>query len=261
MNRRANIGFDRRIDLEWLDFAASEVAAGASLGEMRSRVWDMLNGVVSGETFNSARGKTVTVLNHIWGEVTPPAKALRERAASNFRDCRVDERLGLHWAMMVGTYPLFTDVATAIGRLLTLQGGFTLAHLTRRLVGTWGERSTLTRATQRIVRSMIQWGVLADADARGTYVGTSRKRMIGPAVGIVLIEALLVDAEEAAISLEQLAGHAGLFPFDIQVNVGHVRGASQFRVHRQGLDSDIVELAKGADRGERDAGMGSSAVR
>lgn len=260
MSRRANIGFDRRIDLEWLDFAASEVAAGASVGEMRSRVWDMLDGVVSGETFNSARGKTVTVLNHIWGDVPPPAKALRERAASSFTDCRADERLGLHWAMSVGTYPLFTDVGAAVGRLLALQGGFTLAHLTRRLVGTWGERSTLTRATQRIVRSMIQWGVLADADTRGKYEGTSKKRSIGPAVGIVLIEALLVDAQEAAIAFEQLIGHAALFPFDIQVNVGHVRGASQFRVHRQGLDSDIVELAKGADRSERNPGMASAAV-
>lgn len=260
MNRRANIGIDRRIDLEWLDFAAAEAAAGVSVGEMRSRVWDLLDGVVSGEAFNSARGKTVTVLNHIWGDVPPSAKALREHAASNFRDCRADERLGLHWAMMVGTYPLFSDVAAAIGRLLALQGGFTLAHLTRRLVGTWGERSTLTRATQRIVRSMIQWGVLADAEVRGTYVGVRRKRMIGPVVGIVLIEALLVDAEAAAIPLEQLIGHAALFPFEIQVNVGHVRGASQFRVHRQGLDDDFVELAKGADRGLRNVGMASEAV-
>lgn len=260
MNRRANIGFDRRIDLEWLDFAASELAAGASAGEMRSRLWDKLDGVVSGETFNSARGKTVTVLNHIWGDVPPPAKALRERAASNFKNCRVDERLGLHWSMMVGTYPLFTDVAAAMGRLLTLQGGFTLAHLTRRLVGTWGERSTLTRATQRIVRSMIQWGVLADTDARGTYGGVRRQRLVGPAVGMVLIEALLVDSEEAAIPLEQLIGHGALFPFDIQVNAGHVRAASQFRVHRQGLDSDIVELAKAADRSERKAGMASKAA-
>lgn len=244
MSRRTNIGFDRRIDLEWLDFVAGEVTAGVPVGELRSRVWELLDGVVSGEAFNSARGKTVTVLNHIWGDVPTSAKALRDQAAASFRECRAEERLALHWAMMVGTYPLFTDVAAAVGRLLALQGGFTLAHLTRRLVATWGERSTLTRATQRIVRSMIQWGVLTDANVRGTYESVRGKRVIGPAVGMVLIEALLVDAEEAAVPLDQLVGHAALFPFDIQVNAGHVRGASQFRVHRQGLDADFVELAK-----------------
>ncbi|OIP43028.1 MAG: hypothetical protein AUK47_03345 [Deltaproteobacteria bacterium CG2_30_63_29] len=245
MTRRSSIGFDRRIDLAWLDAAAAQVAAEAPPDEMRAYLWKLLEGVLSGDKFNSARGKTVTVLNHIWGEVPDGAEALRQRATLHLAGCTADERLALHWAMMVGTYPVFTDVAAAIGRLLTLQGSFTLAHLTRRLVGTWGERSTLERAGQRIVRSMIQWGVLRDTATRGMYEGVPRRRKVGPAVGTVLIEALLVDAEEASIPLDQLIGHPALFPFEVGLNASHVRDASQFRVHRQGLDSDFVELQGG----------------
>ncbi len=242
MNRRANIGFDRRIDLEWLDAAAAQVAAGAPTDEMRAYLWNLLDGVVDGDKFNSARGKTVTVLNHIWGKVSGPAALLRQRATAQLVGCTADERLALHWAMMIGTYPVFTDAAAAIGRLLTLQGSFTLAHLTRRLVGVWGERSTLERAGQRIVRSMVQWEVLRDTATRGMYEAVSRRRKIGPTVGTVLIEALLIDAEQASVPLDQLTGHPSLFPFDLNVNASHIRGASQFRVHRQGLDSDFVEL-------------------
>jgi hypothetical protein len=245
MNRRAHIGFDRRIALEWLDAAAAQAAAGAPTDEMRAYLWNLLDGAVSGDKFNSARGKTVTVLNHIWGEVPGPAASLRERAAAQLEGSTPDERLALHWAMMVGTYPVFTDTAAAVGRLLTLQGSFTLAHLTRRLVGVWGERSTLERAGQRIVRSMVQWGVLRDTATRGMYEAVPRRRKVGPAVGTVLIEALLVDAEEASLHLDQLTGHPAIFPFDLDVNASHVRGASQFRVHRQGLDSDFVELQGG----------------
>jgi hypothetical protein len=147
--------------------------------------------------------------------------------------------------MMVGTYPVFTDTAAAIGRLLTLQGSFTLAHLTRRLAGAWGARSTLERAVQRIVRSMVQWGVLRDTATRGMYETLPRPRRVGPAVGTVLIEALLIDAEEASVPLGQLTGHPAIFPFDVDLNASYVRGASQFRVHRQGLDTDFVELQGG----------------
>ncbi len=245
MTRRASIGFDRRIDLEWLDAAAAQAAVGSTPEDIRASLWALLEDVLLGDKSNSARGKTVTVLNHIWGEVPDRAVALRERAIAQFSEGTPGDRLALHWAMMVATYPIFTDVASATGRLLALQGSFTLAHLTRRLVSTWGERSTLERAAQRIVRSMIQWGVLRDTGTRGMYEAVVRRRAVSPAVGTVLLEALLVDAEETSIPLDQLIGHPALFPFDVDVNASHVRRASQFRVHRQGLDSDFVELLAG----------------
>lgn len=245
MSRRARIGFDRRIDLEWLDAAAAQAAADASPDEMRAYLWKLLDGVVSGEKRNGARAKTITVLSHIWCDVPESALALRQRASAQLVDSTADERLALHWAMMVGTYPVFTDVAVNIGRLLLLQGSFTLAHLTRRLVDNWGERSTVERAAQRIVRSMIQWDVLRDTPTRGMYERARPPRKVRPGIGTVLLEGLLVDAEEASIPFEQLVGHAALFPFEVDLNAGDIRGAVQFRVHREGLDSDFVELQVG----------------
>lgn len=241
MTRRASIGFDRRIDLGWLD-AAAGYAASVPGEEVRDCVWTFLEGVISGDNANSARGKTVTVLNHIWGDVPQVAEALRGRAVSRVEAGTPSERLALHWAMMVGTYPVFTDVAAAAGRLMTLQGSFSLAHLTRRLVGSWGERSTLTRAAQRIIRSMIQWGVLSDTSTKGMYEAAPGVHRVGPDVAVLLLEALLLDAEQGSVSFDQLVGHPALFPFDVQLNAGHVRSASQFQVHRQGLDSDFIEI-------------------
>lgn len=246
MTRRAAIGFDRRVDIEWLDAAAARAATDGSSEELREYLWNLLDGVVSGDKSNSARGKTVTVLNHIWGDVPPTAAALRRRALSHLEAATIDERLALHWAMMISTYPLFADVAAAAGRLMTLQGSFSLAHLTRRLVGSWGERSTLTRAAQRIVRSMIQWGVLRDTETRGMYEAAPRPRPVGPEIGALMLEAILVDAEEASIPFDQLVGHSALFPFGLRLNAGHMRTAPQFRVHRQGLDSDFIEIRGGA---------------
>lgn len=242
MNRRANIGFDRRIDIEWLNAAAAQAAAGSGVAEMRERLWSLLEGAVSGDRANSARGKTVTVLNRIWGEVPSSAEPLRQRAIAQFAACRDEERLALHWAMMIGTYPVFADVVSATGRLLALQGHFTLAHLTRRLIGSWGKRSTLERAAQRIVRSMVQWGVVRDTATRGVFEGVSRKQRIAADPGMVLIEALLVDAGDALLSFDQLIGHPALFPFSIELNSRQIRSASQFSVYRQGLDADLVEL-------------------
>lgn len=242
MSRRSTIGFDRRIDLDWLDAAAAQTASGASPNALRANLWAFLDGIVSGDTSNMARGKTVTVLNHIWGAVPPSAVGLRQRAIERLDTCTAEERLAVHWAMMIGTYPVFSDIASAVGRLLKLQGSFTLAVLSRRLAGSWGARSTLLRAIQRIVRSMVQWDVLKDMPTPGYFSGPTRPRRVGPDVGLILLEALLLDTEQACLPLGQLLTHPSLFPFELALNLDHVRAAVPFRLHREGLDSDIVEL-------------------
>lgn len=242
MSRRETIGFDRRIDLSWLDAAAAQAARGATPEELRAYLWDLLEGVVKGEKRGSARYKTVFVLNHIWGAVPEEAAALRQRAAALVGQSTPEERLALHWAMTLGTYPIFSDTAAHIGRLLALQDEFTLAHITRRLVSVWGERSTLTRAVQRIVRSMIQWGVLIDTEVRGVYRTTGTVHSVSLEVILILIEALLIDSDRTAIAIASLRNHPALFPFQLDVYPVQLHQASHFQVHREGLDTDVVAL-------------------
>ena len=47
--QRATIGFDRKIDLTWLDAAAGRLATGESVADVRAFLWSLLDGVVPGE--------------------------------------------------------------------------------------------------------------------------------------------------------------------------------------------------------------------
>jgi len=242
MTRRKIIGFDRRLALDWLETSASRVAAGDSLEELRAGMWQYLEGKVSGDKYNSDRGKTMTVLTRIWGKVPAAVEPLKTRAVAAFQTSKARDHLALHWAMAIASYPVFSDVAATAGRLLTLQDSFSLAQLTNRMVAQWSERPVLVKSTQRIIRSLVEWGALADTEARGVYGRAPKSLPVSKEIALLLCEALLLDNEHHSLPANQLLDHPALFPFTHSLSLADLREEPVFDVHRQGVDGDMVEL-------------------
>ena len=244
MNRRTIVGFDRRLDLEWLDATAGQVAAGADAAAIRTYLDHLLSSILAGGADRGARDKTITLLVRIWRLVPDEVKPLRDRALALLPGLTQDGRLAAHWAMVVATYPFFADVAGIAGRLLALQGDVTSAQIIQRVTETWGARSTTDRAARRVIRSMVQWGVLADAAEKGTYHVAGLPRRLTEEVAELLVEALLLDAGGAALTVPHLANHPALFPFQLTLNPHYLSRDPRFDVQRQGLDVDLVMLAE-----------------
>ena len=242
MTSRKVVGIDRKLKLDWLDATAAKVASGSSVEDLREYLRELLGDELSGRSFNSDLGKTITVLCHLWATVPEEAVGLRDRALSLFPRFDGDNRLAVHWAMMVGTYPFALATAETVGKLLSLQEEFSVALLRRRLIGAWGDRAIVKNAAQRLVRTMVQWAVLDETKVRGTYSQAPQKIKLDQAVEHLLIEALLIGAPGREMQMSQLSSHAAAFPFTLSVNAHQLRRAKQFRVDRQGLDVDVVGL-------------------
>ncbi len=240
-DRPRKIGFDRRLELDWLDATAGRLASGATPQQTRTAVYRLLEGVLSGDASNSARGKTLTVLSAIWLNVPAAIKPLRGEVLARFNQVTPDERLALHWTMILSAYPFFLDVAAQTGKLLSLNGDCTFAQIHRRMMERWGERSTLTRAVQRVLRSMVGWGALQEGASAGDYQPLPKQLPVAEATTTLLLEGLL-HAEGHGLALESLTGHPAFFPFDLQPNPLALRQQPRLRVHRQGDQTDWVEV-------------------
>ncbi|MDG4563277.1 MAG: hypothetical protein P9E88_18500 [Candidatus Competibacter sp.] len=249
-DRPRKIGFDRKLDRDWLDATAGRLASGATPKQVREAVYHLLEGVLSGDTSHSARGKTLTVLSAIWLNVPAAIEPLRTDALARFNDVTPDERLALHWTMTLVAYPFFIDVAAQTGKLLSLNGDCTFAQIHRRMMDRWGERSTLSRAVQRVLRSIVGWGALREGTNPGQYQALPRRIPIMEATAEVLVEGLL-RAEGRNLAMNALTTHPALFPFDLQFNPLQLRLHPRLRVHRQGDQADWVELEPPAAHRQR----------
>jgi hypothetical protein len=237
------LGFDRRIELAWVELAATLATSGRPVAETRPEMMARLEGAITGRGLGSSRGKTVTILSRIWLQPPAPLRSLRDYAVAHLREVAPEERVAIHWAMTLGAFPFFRDVAAAVGRLLALQSTLSLAQVHARLRDTWGERSTVTRAVPPVVATMAQWGLLARGARAGVY------RAIGPAPAIreraldVLLEALILSEASPALHLEALLSHPAAFPFDLSCGAVALRSSRRLRIEREGIGAELVACA------------------
>ena len=242
MPGRRRIGFDRTIASEWLDAAVARVMTGEATEATRKFLWEFLEDVEPGTNHNSGRGKTLTVLTRIWDDVPEPAKSLKRAALECVAGTTGKTRIAVHWAMVAGTHPFFFDVATDVGKLLKLHGQANRSQIKRRMTETWGDRSTLERTIQHVLRSLAQWGLLRTGEEPGSLIGPPQRVHINDGVGQLLLHSVVLG-HGRGLPYPQLVDHPALFPFQVDVPVRDLMGNSAFRVQRQGDQSDFVELA------------------
>jgi hypothetical protein len=154
----------------------------------------------------------------------------------------------VHWAMVAGTHPFFFDVATHVGKLLKLHSQANRSQVKRRMTETWGDRSTLERTIQHVLRSMVQWGLLRKGDEPGSLIGPRERVRINGDVGHLLLHSVVLG-HGGGLPHPQLVDHPALFPFQVDVTARDLMRTPIFHVQRQGDQSDFVELASGSNSG------------
>ncbi len=231
------IGFDRKLELGWLDVTAGLCREGRTPSAIAERLYRQLAGEIAGE---EARCKTITVLKRIWVTVPEPAAPFRREALDLVARVAPQERLWVHWGMALLAYPFFREVTATVGQLGRLQGRLSQTQVQRRMVEAWGERTTLVRAVRRLLRTLVEWEVLRDTEERGSYELAPVRQTETPALALWLLDGALACGEREQIPLAELGQLTYLFPFDLLPFLPEVRRSARFRVSRQGLDLEMV---------------------
>lgn len=235
------IGFDRRLRREWLDFVADCAAAHVAPDVVRARLQDMLAPIIADSGERGARSKTITVLLRLWVVSDARTDGLRLDALRHFSECTPSERLVLHWGLAMAVYPFFTDVVSSIGRLLRLQPTVSLAEVVRRTKEKWGDRERVARSARHVLQSVRDWAVLVDTGSPGVYQApTGRTALRSGDLASWLIEALLQGSDASIGSLRELERSPALFPFLVTVQSTDIERCTRLELARYGSDGDTV---------------------
>jgi hypothetical protein len=239
------IGYNRTVKLPWLDETVDLYLAGQSEAEigqvLRERLQDQLS--VGSNAERGSREKTITILLKTWVRVPARVGGLRDEGIGLLRRVRRSERLPLHWGMTMAAYPFWRVVADVTGRLFRLQGTASAQQVQRRVRELHGEREAVSRSARYVLRAFADWGVIADTEAKGTYVPAPATRIDDPLIGTWLLEAALFASEADSTDFKGLVHSPALFPFHLaRVSSESLRRSGRLDVVRHGMEEEMVLL-------------------
>jgi hypothetical protein len=228
------IGFDRPLELNWLDFVASCFATSGDISTAFAETRNLVAATTGGGASpHNATGKSMTVLARVWLKVPPAVAPVRDRAAAALAHLEALDRMAVHWAMCELAYPFFLDAARTTGRALDLADAVTLAGMRARLAERWGARGTMPAASQRLLQTWSRWGVLAETAVRGTYSPVARRPVGEEAATHVSTIRVLAEPNQA-FDLDDLQRSSDLFPFSLPDVRESLRTMDAIQVNREG---------------------------
>jgi hypothetical protein len=181
------------------------------------------------------------MLLRIWVAVPKHLRPFRDEGLKHVQQLPVDERLAVHWGMVMAVYPFFGAVAAAVGRLVRLQGTCAAAHVQRRLREQLGERETVARAVRRTLRCFGDWGPLLETGEQGVYQAVPARPVQDKQLVIWLTEAALLASRVPTGVLPALAQAPALLPFHLaSLSAVDLAGHSRLEPWCHGLTEDIV---------------------
>jgi hypothetical protein len=230
---------DKKVEIECLDRLAFGLKDGKCYKELREDLDAFLINQYKG---SESRRKYIDVHMKIWVSIPEEHMQLRNRALDLLTCVTTKERLVLHWGLCLLAFNIFRDVSAIVGKLFSINDKISLALVHNRIIESWGDRTTLIYAVQRILKSMSIWGALQDSSKQGIYELVDKIVINEKHLKLWLLECYLSCIDQKTVTVESLNQANSLFPFEINVKLSDLMDSNIFEVNRQGLDVDVVEL-------------------
>lgn len=221
--RHEAIGIKQAIRLEWMQKAVNLLLARLDAKTIRQELHEFLaerkgNGS-EGERSDQTRSFVVTNLMNIWVSPDPELIPFRDASLAFLRE-NPSMALAVHWGMISAVYPFWFNVARQTGRLLALQDQVTRTQIINRLKEQYGDRTTIGREGQRVIRSFVAWGVLKDSEAKGCYEKAAPIGIADANLAILMFESALLAFPEGKAAFGLILSNPAFFPFQLPVMTG-----------------------------------------
>lgn len=226
--------FDRFIRYQWAERALETAVQNQKPRSLDG--WLLSQGLA----LESAK-RTSNLLRNLWFDVDAHTISLQKRAIELVHVIGPSEHLALHWGMAISRFPLFRETAKTIGRLGRLQIEFRKREIVIRMLEKYSNQSTIQRATERVIQTMFEWGVL-QKPKKGVYQLSPARVLLAPTLAEWLFRAVMLGEPEKYWLTMDLLRSTDNFPFELEPHTTLLYHSPHLTVERDSYGAEIVGI-------------------
>jgi hypothetical protein len=222
------VGLSRGLKQEWLDKTAQLVLEGKSEVEIKNELNDYLSYEITSPT--NIR-KTRELLMNVWVYPYETNDEIRKDALSVYASCK-NNRMPLHWCLILLKYPVFVDICGLIGKLTVIQDTFSTAWIKDKLFEEWGERATILHSSDKILQTIKYLGAIENQSV-GTYL-IKQRPVLDEGIIRVIVKTVLALKQKVYYELTDLSASPQMFPFVYDVTHEFIYNSGCFELSNFG---------------------------
>lgn len=231
-----SVGLSRTVRLDWLDATATLCMENCPPAEIRQQLDKLVEPDQPGPV---ERARIVDTLVRIWVKAEPELKAnaiaLYPHLSSR------EDRLWLHYGMILAQYPFFRLCASTLGQIARTEDTVNRKMIKDRVAAEMGNLGSIERAIERLFKTWVDWGLLMQNEKNQTFRIVARSFH---ASNLEIEKWLLACALRAhpsdSLPFADLVGLPELFPFTFTLSVGLLQKDNRFEVQQQGGGLEMV---------------------
>ncbi|MBP6974021.1 MAG: hypothetical protein KBB67_13260 [Syntrophorhabdus sp.] len=203
-----SVVFTRSISLDLLNEVYEEYISGLTKSESTLKLEAII-----GQSIRDKDNikKTRAILQNLWFVDTD---WFHDEASATALYLKHIERLPVHWAVLLVTYPIFSDLCIVLGQLFELKDVVSATQIKEEIFNKWGARSTLDSSLSRNLKSLRDMDTLKRAEKHTTYEKITHK-VSDTKVVALLFAAIMQATEQQYMTWESFITHPAIFPFVI----------------------------------------------
>jgi hypothetical protein len=217
-----SIGIKQVIRYEWMNYTVNLFKSGLSSEDIRKELEAHLSAKKgsggTGERAKNTLSFIVSMLMNIW--ITPNTR-LRIFRDKLFELVNIkDFELVSHWMMLASTYLFWFNLSFVFGSLFKLQNQIVKNQVLTRTYEVLGERNTVKRCSEYVIRSFVSWDIIKDKEKAGYYEMGLSIPISDITLTSFLIETMLYAIPEKRIALNSILNYPSYFTFQLPAITG-----------------------------------------